>query len=131
MNRVSYKVQVDLKDWIYNVRTMLGSTPFQRQLAHELIDQVPKTLFLNALQTPPLQTPRHPLWSTVVEGSYEHIAFNTLCGLLRNRCYSELAMVPADLLVLPSHYEGYLLVCTTQPRDHAFIYNTDSLQFQG
>ena len=120
----STAIEIDIRDWILNVKTMLANNQEQQFLANRIIDQMP-ILVIDSL----IPLDEDLVWQRdqnsfpdVVAGSYESVAFTTLWTLLKNYLHIQLATYDRNLVrILPHSIADYKLKCTVSDVNNGFI----------
>ena len=129
----STAIEIDIHDWILNVKTMLANSQEQQFLANRIIDQMP-ILVIDSLipLDEDLVWQRNQNWfPDILAGSYESVAFTTLWTLLKNYLHIQLATYDRNLVkILPHSIADYKLKCTVSDVNNAFI-QLRSLGYRG
>ena len=129
----STAIEIDIHDWILNVKTMLANSQEQQFLANRIIDQMP-ILVIDSLipLDEDLVWQRNQNWfPDILAGSYESVAFTTLWTLLKNYLHIQLATYDRNLVkILPHSIADYKLKCTVSDVNNAFI-QLRSLGYKG
>ena len=129
----STAIEIDIHDWILNVKTMLANSQEQQLLATRIIDLVP-ILVIDSL----IPLAEDLVWQRnqnsfpdIVAGTYESVAFTTLWTLLKNYLHIQLATYDRNLVkILPHSIADYKLHCTVSDVNNAFI-QLRSLGYRG
>ena len=129
----STAIEIDIRDWILNVKTMLANSQEQQFLANRIIDQMPILVIDSLIQLDEdLVWQRNQNWfPDILAGSYESVAFTTLWTLLKNYLHIQLATYDRNLVkILPHSIADYKLKCTVSDVNNAFI-QLRSLGYRG
>ena len=129
----STAIEIDIHDWILNVKTMLANSQEQQFLANRIIDQMPILVIDSLIQLDEdLVWQRNQNWfPDILAGSYESVAFTTLWTLLKNYLHIQLATYDRNLVkILPHSIADYKLKCTVSDVNNAFI-QLRSLGYRG
>lgn len=129
----STAIEIDIRDWILNVKTMLANNQEQQFLANRIIDQMPILVIDSLIQLDEdLVWQRNQNWfPDILAGSYESVAFTTLWTLLKNYLHIQLATYDRNLVkILPHSIADYKLKCTVSDVNNAFI-QLRSLGYRG
>ena len=129
----STAIEIDIRDWILNVKTMLANNQEQQFLANRIIDQMPILVIdsLIPLDEDLVWQRNQNSFPDVVAGSYESVAFTTLWTLLKNYLHIQLATYDRNLVkILPHSIADYKLKCTVSDVNNAFI-QLRSLGYRG
>lgn len=129
----STAIEIDIHDWILNVKTMLANSQEQQFLANRIIDQMPILVIdsLIPLDEDLVWQRNQNSFPDVVAGSYESVAFTTLWTLLKNYLHIQLATYDRNLVrILPHSIADYKLKCTVGDVNNAFI-QLRSLGYRG
>ena len=129
----STAIEIDIHDWILNVKTMLANSQEQQFLANRIIDQMPILVIdsLIPLDEDLVWKMNQQVFPDIVPGSYESVAFTTLWTLLKNYLHIQLATYDRNLVkILPHSIADYKLKCTVSDVNNAFIL-LRSLGFRG
>ena len=129
----STAIEIDIHDWILNVKTMLANSQEQQFLANRIIDQMPILVIdsLIPLDEDLVWQRNQNSFPDVVAGSYESVAFTTLWTLLKNYLHIQLATYDRNLVkILPHSIADYKLKCTVSDVNNAFI-QLRSLGYRG
>lgn len=126
-------IEIDIHDWILNVKTMLANSQEQQLLATRIIDLVP-ILVIDSL----IPLAEDLVWQRnqnsfpdIVAGTYESVAFTTLWTLLKNYLHIQLATYDRNIVkILPHSIVDDKLKCTVSDVNHAFI-QLRSLGYRG
>jgi hypothetical protein len=126
-------IEIDIHDWILNVKTMLANSQEQQLLATRIIDLVP-ILVIDSL----IPLAEDLVWQRnqnsfpdIVAGTYESVAFTTLWTLLKNYLHIQLAMFDRNLVrIQPCRIDGWVLHCMVADINQAFIH-PHSLGYKG
>ena len=129
----STAIEIDIRDWILNVKTMLANNQEQQLLAIRIIDLVP-ILVIDSL----IPLAEDLVWQRnqnsfpdIVAGTYESVAFTTLWTLLKNYLHIQLATYDRNIVkILPHSIVDDKLKCTVSDVNHAFI-QLRSLGYRG
>ena len=129
----STAIEIDIHDWILNVKTMLANSQEQQFLANRIIDQMP-ILVIDSL----IRLDEDLVWQRnqnsfpdILAGSYESVAFTTLWTLLKNYLHIQLATYDRNIVrILPHSIADYKLKCTVSDVNNAFI-QLRSLGYRG
>ena len=129
----STAIEIDIHDWILNVKTMLANSQEQQLLATRIIDLVP-ILVIDSL----IPLAEDLVWQRnqnsfpdIVAGTYESVAFTTLWTLLKNYLHIQLATYDRNIVkILPHSIVDDKLKCTVSDVNHAFI-QLRSLGYRG
>jgi hypothetical protein len=126
-------IEIDIHDWILNVKTMLANNEPQRFLANRIIDQMPILVIdsLIPLYEDLIWQMNQRAFPDIVPGSYESVAFTTLWTLLKNYLHIQLATYDRNIVkILPHSIVDDKLKCTVSDVNHAFI-QLRSLGYRG
>ena len=129
----STAIEIDIHDWILNVKTMLANSQEQQFLANRIIDQMPILVIdsLIPLDEDLVWQRNQNSFPDVVAGSYESVAFTTLWTLLKNYLHIQLATYDRNLVkILPHSIADYKLKCTVSDVNNGFI-QLRSLGYRG
>ena len=129
----STAIEIDIRDWILNVKTMLANSQEQQFLANRIIDQMPILVIdsLIPLDEDLVWQRNQNSFPDVVAGSYESVAFTTLWTLLKNYLHIQLATYDRNLVkILPHSIADYKLKCTVSDVNNGFI-QLRSLGYRG
>ena len=129
----STAIEIDIHDWILNVKTMLANSQEQQFLANRIIDQMPILVIdsLIPLDEDLVWKMNQQVFPDIVPGSYESVAFTTLWTLLKNYLHIQLATYDRNLVkILPHSIADYKLKCTVSDVNNAFI-QLRSLGYRG
>ena len=126
-------IEIDIHDWILNVKTMLANSQEQQLLATRIIDLVP-ILVIDSL----IPLAEDLVWQRnqnsfpdIVAGTYESVAFTTLWTLLKNYLHIQLATYDRNLVrIQPCRIDGWVLYCMVADINQAFIH-PHSLGYKG
>jgi hypothetical protein len=129
----STAIEIDIHDWILNVKTMLANNQEQQLLAIRIIDLVP-ILVIDSL----IPLAEDLVWQRnqnsfpdIVAGTYESVAFTTLWTLLKNYLHIQLATYDRNLVrIQPYRIDGWVLHCMVADTNQAFIH-PHSLGYKG
>ena len=126
-------LEIDIRDWICNVKTMLSNNQSQQQLAIRIIDQVPILVIESLLPLPEDMVWRRNqnLFPDILPDSYESVAFTTLWTLLKNYLHIELATFDRNVVrIQPFSINNGFLYCWIADVTMAFIQKT-TLDYKG
>ena len=126
-------IEIDIRDWILNVKTMLANNQEQQFLANRIIDQMPILVIdsLIPLDEDLVWQRNQNSFPDILAGSYESVAFTTLWTLLKNYLHIQLATYDRNLVkILPHSIADYKLKCTVSDVNNAFI-QLRSLGYRG
>lgn len=129
----STAIEIDIRDWILNVKTMLANNQEQQFLANRIIDQMPILVIdsLIPLDEDLVWQRNQNSFPDILAGSYESVAFTTLWTLLKNYLHIQLATYDRNLVkILPHSIADYKLKCTVSDVNNAFI-QLRSLGYRG
>ena len=129
----STAIEIDIRDWILNVKTMLANNQEQQFLANRIIDQMPILVIdsLIPLDEDLVWKMNQQVFPDIVPGSYESVAFTTLWTLLKNYLHIQLATYDRNLVkILPHSIADYKLKCTVSDVNSGFI-QLRSLGYRG
>ena len=129
----STAIEIDIRDWILNVKTMLANNKEQQFLANRIIDQMPILVIdsLIPLDEDLVWKMNQQVFPDIVPGSYESVAFTTLWTLLKNYLHIQLATYDRNLVkILPHSIIDYKLNCTVSDVNGGFI-QLRSLGYRG
>ena len=129
----STAIEIDIRDWILNVKTMLANNQEQQFLANRIIDQMPILVIdsLIPLDEDLVWHRNQNSFPDVVAGSYESVAFTTLWTLLKNYLHIQLATYDRNIVrILPHSIADYKLKCTVSDVNNGFI-QLRSLGYRG
>lgn len=129
----STAIEIDIHDWILNVKTMLANSQEQQFLANRIIDQMPILVIdsLIPLDEDLVWQRNQNSFPDILAGSYESVAFTTLWTLLKNYLHIQLATYDRNLVkILPHSIADYKLKCTVSDVNNAFI-QLRSLGYRG
>lgn len=129
----STAIEIDIRDWILNVKTMLVNNQEQQFLANRIIDQMPILVIdsLIPLDEDLIWKMNQQVFPDIVPGSYESVAFTTLWTLLKNYLHIQLATYDRNLVkILPHSITDYKLNCTVSDVNGGFI-QLRSLGYRG
>ena len=129
----STAIEIDIRDWILNVKTMLANNQEQQFLANRIIDQMPILVIdsLIPLDEDLVWKMNQQVFPDIVPGSYESVAFTTLWTLLKNYLHIQLATYDRNLVkILPHSIADYKLKCTVSDVNNAYI-QLRSLGYRG
>ena len=129
----STAIEIDIRDWILNVKTMLANNQEQQFLANRIIDQMPILVIdsLIPLDEDLVWKMNQQVFPDIIPGSYESVAFTTLWTLLKNYLHIQLATYDRNLVkILPYSIADYKLHCTVSDVNNAFI-QLRSLGYRG
>ena len=129
----STAIEIDIHDWILNVKTMLANSQEQQFLANRIIDQMPILVIdsLIPLDEDLVWKMNQQVFPDIVPGSYESVAFTTLWTLLKNYLHIQLATYDRNLVkILPHSIIDYKLKCTVSDVNNGFI-QLRSLGYRG
>ena len=129
----STAIEIDIRDWILNVKTMLANSQEQQFLANRIIDQMPILVIdsLIPLDEDLVWQRNQNSFPDILAGSYESVAFTTLWTLLKNYLHIQLATYDRNLVkILPHSIADYKLKCTVSDVNNAFI-QLRSLGYRG
>lgn len=126
-------LEIDIRDWICNVKTMLSNNQSQQQLAIRIIDQVPILVIESLLPLPEDMVWRRNqnLFPDILPDSYESVAFTTLWTLLKNYLHIELATFDRNVVrIQPFSINNGFLCCWIADVTMAFI-QKPTLDYKG
>ena len=126
-------LEIDIRDWICNVKTMLSNNQSQQQLAIRIIDQVPILVIESLLPLPEDMVWRRNqnLFPDILPDSYESVAFTTLWTLLKNYLHIELATFDRNVVrIQPFSINNGFLYCWIADVTMAFI-QKPTLDYKG
>ncbi len=129
----STAIEIDIHDWILNVKTMLANSQEQQFLANRIIDQMPILVIdsLIPLDEDLVWQRNQNSFPDILAGSYESVAFTTLWTLLKNYLHIQLATYDRNLVrILPHSIADYKLKCTVSDVNNGFI-QLRSLGYRG
>lgn len=129
----STAIEIDIHDWILNVKTMLANSQEQQFLANRIIDQMPILVIdsLIPLDEDLVWQRNQNSFPDILAGSYESVAFTTLWTLLKNYLHIQLATYDRNLVrILPHSIANYKLKCTVSDVNNGFI-QLRSLGYRG
>lgn len=129
----STAIEIDIRDWILNVKTMLANSQEQQFLANRIIDQMPILVIdsLIPLDEDLVWQRNQNSFPDILAGSYESVAFTTLWTLLKNYLHIQLATYDRNLVrILPHSIADYKLKCTVSDVNNGFI-QLRSLGYRG
>ena len=122
----STAIEIDIHDWILNVKTMLANSQEQQFLANRIIDQMPILVIdsLIPLDEDLVWQRNQNSFPDILAGSYESVAFTTLWTLLKNYLHIQLATYDRNLVRIQPHcINNDMLRCSISDVNLAFIQN--------